>query len=115
MSDSNQNTPQEVELNDRTIRLIGIPFFGIAIPNVTGLFGDIGYDDYRYWVGYVYFIALALMIWQGNRYLLFRTRKRFTWFDKPVEKLVLLFMNNIFYIVGVVVVIALVLSFLGLR
>jgi sensor histidine kinase YesM len=97
MSELNPIPPPEVKLNDRTIRLIGIPFFGIAIPNVTGLFGDIGLDDYRYWVGYGYFIALALMIWQGNRYLLFRTRRRFTWFDKPVEKLVLLFMNNIFY------------------
>jgi LytS/YehU family sensor histidine kinase len=37
------------------------------------------------------------MIWQGNRYLLFRTRKRFTWFDKPIEKLILLIINNIFY------------------
>jgi LytS/YehU family sensor histidine kinase len=50
-----------------------------------------------YWFGHVYFITLAMLIWQGNRYLLFRTRKRFTWFDKPIEKLVLLFMNNIFY------------------
>jgi hypothetical protein len=52
MSELNPNTPPEVELNDRTIRLIGIPFFGIAIPNVTGLFGDIHFNDYRYWVGY---------------------------------------------------------------
>lgn len=88
---------QEVRLNDNTIRLIGIPFFGIAIPNLTGLFGNLGFRDPLYWFGYVYFIGLAFMIWQGNRYLLFRTRKRFTWFDKPIEKLVLLFMNNIFY------------------
>jgi len=43
------------------------------------------------------FIGLAAAIWQGNRYLLFRTRKRFTWFDKPIEKLILLCMNNLFY------------------
>lgn len=79
------------------MRLIGIPFFGIAIPNLIGLFGNLGWADARYWLGYLYFIALAAAIWQGNRYLLFRTRKRFTWFDKPIEKLVLLFMNNIFY------------------
>ncbi len=79
------------------MRLIGIPFFGIAIPNLTGLFGNLSYTDVRYWSGYIYFIILAAAIWQGNRYLLFRTRKRFTWFDKPIEKLVLLFMNNIFY------------------
>lgn len=87
----------EVKLNDGLMRLIGIPFFGIAIPNLTGLFENLSWTDARYWFGYLYFIGLAAAIWQGNRYLLFRTRKRFTWFDKPIEKLVLLFMNNIFY------------------
>jgi hypothetical protein len=89
--------PEEVKLNDTTMRLVGIPFFGMAIPNLTGLFGSLTLTDARYWFGYVFFIGLAAAIWQGNRYLLFRTRKRFTWFDKPIEKLVLLFMNNIFY------------------
>jgi sensor histidine kinase YesM len=88
---------KDVKLNDTMMRLIGIPVFGIAIPNLTSLFGPLGFRDALYWFGYVYFITLSFMIWQGNRYLLFRTRKRFTWFDKPIEKLVLLFMNNIFY------------------
>lgn len=85
------------ELNDRMIRLIGVPTFGIVIPNVTGLFGPLSYSNPGYWLGYVYFILLAYLIWQGNRYLLFRTRKRFTWFDKPIEKLILLLLNNVFY------------------
>jgi hypothetical protein len=92
-----ETTLHEVKLNDNLIRLIGIPFFGIAIPNLTGLFVSLRVTDVGYWLGYLYFISLAASIWQGNRYLLFRTRKRFTWFDKPIEKLVLLFMNNIFY------------------
>jgi hypothetical protein len=92
-----ETTLHEVKLNDNLIRLIGIPFFGIAIPNLTGLFVSLWVTDVGYWLGYLYFISLAASIWQGNRYLLFRTRKRFTWFDKPIEKLVLLFMNNIFY------------------
>ena len=87
----------EPELNDRMIRLIGVPTFGIVIPNVAGLFGDLTAQDPEYWLGYVFFILLAYLIWQGNRYLLFRTRKRFTWFDKPIEKLILLLVNNIFY------------------
>jgi hypothetical protein len=87
----------EVQLHDKGIRWLGIPFFGFMIPNVTGLFGDLRASDPKYWLGYVIFIGLAGAIWQGNRYLLFRTRRRFTWFDKPIEKLVLLFMNNIFY------------------
>jgi len=87
----------EVKLKDEKIRLIGIPSFGIIIPNLTGLFGSLRIDDPRYWIGYALFIGLAALIWQGNRYLLFRTRQRFTWFDKPIEKLILLFINNIFY------------------
>jgi sensor histidine kinase YesM len=99
VTEAEQNNPSEegVKLNDGLMRLIGIPFFGIAIPNLTGLFGTLSFTDTWYWFGYLYFIVLAAAIWQGNRYLLFRTRKRFTWFDKPIEKLVLLFMNNIFY------------------
>jgi hypothetical protein len=88
---------KEVKLNDVVMRLIGIPFFGIIIPNVSGLFGELSFAAPMYWFGYVYFILLAGLIWEGNRYLLFRTRKRFTWFDKPSEKLVLLLVNNIFY------------------
>lgn len=88
---------KEPQLNDRMIRLIGVPTFGIVIPNLAGLFGDLTYPDTLYWLGYVFFILLAYLIWQGNRYLLFRTRKRFTWFDKPIEKLILLLLNNIFY------------------
>lgn len=87
----------EIRLNDSTIRLIGIPFFGVIIPAVTGLFGHLSSSDPVYWLGYLYFMGLSTLIWQGNRYLLFRTRRRFTWFDKPIEKLILLFMNNIFY------------------
>jgi sensor histidine kinase YesM len=90
-------TAGEMALNDTPMRMVGIPFFGVAIPNLTGLFGDLGVRDAAYWLGYVYFIGLAFCIWQGNRYLLFRTRSRFTWFDKPIEKLILMFMNNIFF------------------
>jgi sensor histidine kinase YesM len=77
--------------------IICIPFFGIIIPNISGLFGNLKITDLTYWFGYLYFIGLAALIWHGNRYLLFRTRKRFTWFDKPIEKLILILANNIFY------------------
>lgn len=88
---------EDIRLNDLTMRLVGIPFFGIVIPNASGLFGILNFKDPVYWAGYIYFIALAALIWEGNRYLLFRTRKRFTWFDKPIEKLILLLLNNVFY------------------
>jgi sensor histidine kinase YesM len=96
MADSTTDL-QNVKLNDMLIRLIGIPLFGVVIPNVSGLFGNLTMSDAKYWLGYVYFVALASLIWQGNRYLLFRTRKRFTWFDKPIEKLILILLNNVFF------------------
>lgn len=88
---------ESIQLNDKLIRLIGIPFFGLVIPHVTGLVENISTTDYRFWISHLYFIVLAGLICQGNRYLLFRTRRRFTWFDRPIEKLVLLVVNNIFY------------------
>ncbi len=97
MTELTNHPAHDMKLNDRLMRLIGIPLFGIAIPNLTGLFGELSYSDPQYWFGYIYFIILAALIWQGNRYLLFRTRSRFTWFDRPIEKLILLFVNNIFY------------------
>ena len=87
----------DIQLDDATFRWIGIPSFGLLIPNATGLFGPLRFTDLAYWLGHVYFILLAYFIWQGNRYLLFRTRKRFTWFEKPMEKLILLLLNNVFF------------------
>jgi len=91
------NLSEEVKLNDALMRVIGIPFFGVIIPNVSGLLEGLTVHDIRYWLAYPYFILLSAAIWHGNRYLMFRTRRRFTWFDKPVEKLILLFTNNVFF------------------
>jgi len=97
MAEPERGTEKHVRLNDNTIRLIGIPCFGILIPNVTGLLDGLTFQQPAYWISYVYFIVLSGLIWQGNRYLLFRTRQRFTWFDRPIEKLILLVINNVFY------------------
>src|SRR5690606_34080179 len=86
-----------IALNDRTMRMVGIPLFGVVIPNITGLFGHLGVQHLTYWLGYLYFILLSAAIWHGNRYLMFRTRRRFTWFDRPIEKIILLVFNNVFF------------------
>ncbi len=84
-------------LDDRLIRFIGIPCFGIIIPNLTGLFGSLYVEDTAYWLGYFYFIALAWSIWMGNRWLLFRQRRHWNWFNRPFVKLVMLLSANVFY------------------
>lgn len=91
------------KIDDRLVRLLGIPGFGIFIPNFTGLFGGLGFSDAEYWLGYVYFIFIAWCIWQGNRWLLFKQRENMNWFSNPVRKLMLLVAANVFYTAPVTV------------
>lgn len=84
-------------LDDRLIRLIGIPAFGLIIPNLTGLFGELSPADWAYWIGYLYFIGLSASIWHGNRWLLFQQRKHLNWFSQPWRKLLILLGGVTFY------------------
>ncbi len=74
-----------------------IPGFGIIIPNLSGLFGHVTYDTWIYWLGYIYFIFIAFVIWHGNRYLFFKQSEYYDWFKKPARKLVVLVFANVFY------------------
>ena len=84
-------------LHDQTIRAIGIPLFGIVIPNVAGLFGHLGPSDLTYWIGYVYFVGLSFCIWQGNRFFLLKQRPHYDWFSRPAQKIVVLLAANVLY------------------
>lgn len=84
-------------INDTKIRLLFIPFFGIVIPNLTGLFGHITLTSPLYWIGYLYFILISFVIWHGNRYLLFKQREHYDWFQNPIRKLTVLVFANVFY------------------
>jgi sensor histidine kinase YesM len=87
----------DVVIDDRLIRLLCIPAFGIVIPNLTLAFGSLGTGDVLYWLGYVYFISLSFFIWQGNRAFLFRQRRFYNWFKQPAAKVIGLLFANIFY------------------
>lgn len=91
-------------IDDVKIRLIMIPFFGMTIPNLAGLFGDIDFSSHWYWTGYIYFISLSFVIWHGNRWLLFKQREHYDWFGNPVRKLSTLVAANIFYTAPVTVI-----------
>ena len=77
-------------VDDRYVRALGIAGFGVVIPHATGLFGPYGIDSAVHWAGYVWFIALAWSIWNGNRWLLFQQRKHLDWFSHPAQKVILL-------------------------
>jgi hypothetical protein len=85
------------KLNDIGIRLILIPFFGIAIPLITKLNQDINLTHWITKFSYAYTILIAFIIWQGNRYLLFTLRSYFDWFDKPVRKIIAVLLAITFY------------------
>lgn len=97
MYDENINT----ELNDTTIRLVLIPFFGFIIPNVTGMIDNSLYSVWQLLFAYLYFTFVAFAIWQGNRYLLFRLRLRFSWLSQPMYKVIALVVSNIFYTIPI--------------
>jgi len=71
--------------------------FGLAIPWMTGLYGPLGPRDARFWIGFAGFIALAIAIWAGNRWLLFKQREHLNWFAHPLRKLLMLVSANVLY------------------
>jgi hypothetical protein len=77
-------------IDDRLVRAIGIPAFGLAIPHVTGLFAGVAIGTSAFWVGTGWFLALSAAIWHGNRWLLLEQRRHWDWFDHPVRKIVML-------------------------
>jgi hypothetical protein len=89
--------PDGEPLRDLGIRLVGIPFFGVVIPNLTGLFGPLGPRDGTYWAGYAWFVLLSALIWQGNRFFLIQQRHHYDWFRHPARKVILLLFANVFW------------------
>src|SRR5690348_5375419 len=67
------------EIDDRLVRAVGIPVFGLGIPRVTDLLDDVPLDSAAYWLGTIAFVVLAAAIWHGNRWLLFEQRRHWGW------------------------------------
>jgi len=74
-----------------------VPWFGLIIPNLSGLFGDLSWRDWQYWVGYLYFIAAAFAIWWGNRFIYLRQRDYYDWFNRPFMRILTMLFGLIFY------------------
>jgi hypothetical protein len=54
------------EIDDRWLRLVGIPLLGFAMPSVTGMFGPWTPLEPRWWAGALYFTALSFCIWHTH-------------------------------------------------
>lgn len=87
----------QIVVRDGWIRLLGIPAFGIVIPNLTGLFGPVPTFSRLYWAGYLLFVTLSGLIWQGNRFVMVEQRRHWDWFDHPWRKVALLLASNVLW------------------
>jgi hypothetical protein len=97
MEDRQQNSKQIDDIRDIPLMLWLVPWFGVIIPNLTGLFGPFGVRDPQYWLAYACFIMLAYAVWWGNRWLYLRQRRYFDWFQRPISKIITVLFANIFY------------------
>lgn len=90
-------TTRQPSVRDGLIRTVLIPVFGIAIPLVTDLYGPIRPLTQTWWIGQAWFLLTSFTIYHGNRWLLFRHRRRFSWIDRPIQKLLVLVGANVFF------------------
>ncbi len=92
---------QHSYVNDIGFRLILIPTFGIVIPLITGMINGRNFSNWEVKLSFLYTIMIALVIWQGNRYLHFSLRTYFDWINKPLQKVGVLMLTIFFYTVPV--------------
>jgi sensor histidine kinase YesM len=83
--------------NDIGFRVILIPFFGIAIPVISGMVNGQNFSNWQVKLSFLYTIFIAFAVWEGNRYLLFSMRSYFDWYKKPVRKIIVLLFGISFY------------------
>ena len=89
------------KLNDIGFRVILIPFFGIAIPVLTGMVPHAAFSTWEIKFSYLYTILISFVVWEGNRFLLFTLRAYFDWLNKPVKKIIALVIAVSFYTIPV--------------
>ncbi|MDP4149965.1 MAG: histidine kinase [Bacteroidota bacterium] len=88
----------EGALNDRMVKSICIPALGIIIPNLSGLITNRLYSYAELVLCYLFFIVVAWLVWQGNVWLMYFIRKRYTWSAQVYYKIIIsLFFANIVY------------------
>ena len=92
-----------IRLNDIGFRLILIPTLGILIPLLTGMLKNLSLSQWWFKFSFLFTIAIAWVIWEGNRYLLFTLRAYFNWYEKPLRKIIAILLTVPFFTVPVTV------------
>lgn len=92
---------QAMPVNDGWFRFIVIPILGVGIPVISGMLRDIDLSVKINRLSFLYTTLIALVVWQGNRYLHFSFRSYFDWYRKPVHKIVAMLLTICFYTIPV--------------
>lgn len=88
----------ETALNDRMVKLFGIPLLGIAIPNVTNLITNNRYAIAELVANYFFFILVSFIVWQGNVVLMNFIKKKFEWrYSRYYRVMIALLISNFLY------------------
>ena len=83
---------------NRTFNYVVIPILGVAIPNIAGIISNELYSSWELILAYLFFIAVAILIWKGNVRLLYYIRKYNVELYDDYFKIVLSYLTaNIFY------------------
>ncbi|PZR29634.1 MAG: histidine kinase [Citrobacter freundii] len=68
---------------------------------MTGLVNNRNFSNWQVKWSFLYTIMIALIVWQGNRYLHASLRTYFDWINKPLQKVMVLVLSVVFYTVPV--------------
>ncbi|MFI5154970.1 MAG: sensor histidine kinase [Chitinophagales bacterium] len=85
-------------LQDKTVKLIGIPLLGVCIPNFSGIIINRHYTPLQLLLCYAYFTLISFIVWQGNVWFMYSIRKKYEWRYNQYYKIILsLFLANVVY------------------
>lgn len=88
---------EKIDLDDKIVRIIGVPFFGLVIPSASGLIDFDHASRLEIYGSYLYFIMIAWIVWEGNRFLVLRYYPVILKSTSYIEKYALFIGLNIFY------------------
>ena len=98
---SQSSSGNDIVVRDLWPRLLLSPIVGAVIPNLAGFIDNTRYGPGELLGHYLYFWAVSLTIWEGNRRLHDRFRSRFAWFEQPWMRVGLLLGTIILFTVPV--------------
>jgi hypothetical protein len=84
------SAPGRPAVQDLWPRVLLNPVFGLAIPTISGLVDPWTQPWPRLVSSYVWFVAVAFILWEGNRHLYLRLVGRCDWFATPWRRVLVI-------------------------